>query len=360
MRVSGMAALFLTLGWAAGGIATAAAEPVANAAQTEAEQVSPWLLVPHVSSDPKLGTSLGFLAGYLFQMDDSSTASLAGLSASYSSTDSLIAGLFLQSYWKADSRRLTAFLGTGKIKNDYEDFLGSGLPLSTTDDLKAAYVRYLQEIQPNWYLGAQAVYTNYLIVGDDFTTQQLLRLGGLTGIDSGAAGLVLQFDNTNNKRTPTSGHLFTASNLAFREALGGEQNFDTLSIEYKRYLPLAEKDVLAYRVSGRWTSDAPRSGYSSVDLRGYTRGQYLARHATTVELEQRWHIKGRFGINAFAGLSCLYGSGKSCGDSDNRFPSVGVGIQYLLREAEQMVITMDVAKGKEESSGFYVRFGQAF
>jgi hypothetical protein len=326
----------------------------------EETEESPWLLAPTFSSDPKVGTSLGFLAGYLFKLDSQSTSSMAGVMSSYSDTNSVIGGAFLRSYWDADSRRLNMAIAGGKIKNDYDDFLGTGLPVSSTDNLKLFYIQYLQEVRPAWFVGVQGVYTNYLIVGDNFASQELLKLFGLTGFDSGAIGLMLMFDSRNNQNTPTSGTQFSIDNFAYREAFGGEENFDTLKLQFKQYLSHGDGHVFAYRLNGRWTSDAPPSGYSSVQLRGYVRGEYLAPHSLLFEAEQRWHLKGRFGVNIFAGVVCLYGGNRSCDDSNNLYPSAGIGVQYLLKQSEQMVITMDYAEGEGDNNGFYIRFGQAF
>lgn len=341
---------------------------IAQVAETEdreapsekAERESPWVIAPKFSSDPKVGTSLGFLAGYLFKLDPKSTSSMAGAMASYSNTDSFIGTAFLRSYWNEDQKRFTAALGGGRIKNDYSDFLGSGLPASTTDEMKLAYARYLQAVRSNWFVGVQGVYTNYLAVGDDFRTDEVLKALGLTGIDSGALGLVVMYDDRNNQNAPTGGKLLNINNFAYREALGGDENFDTLNLEFKHYITHAEGKVFAYHVSGRWTHDAPNSGYSSVNLRGYTRGQYLAPHSVAIEAEERFHIRGRFGLNIFAGVACLYGDGQDCGERDSLFPSAGIGGEYMLKPSEQMVVTVDYAKGEGENSGFYVRFGQAF
>lgn len=348
---------------AQGSVSPSTASPSTVSSSTEPEEPrheSPWILVPKVSSDPKVGTSAGVIAGYMFKADPQSTASVIGAMGTYSTTDSWIGGVFFRGYWDDDSKRLTAGIASGQIRNDYEDFLGSGLPAQTTDEMKLFFARYLQEFYPDWYIGGQGIYTNYLIASDDFNAQKIMQASGLTGVDSGALGLALMYDTRNSQNAASSGIKFNINNFAFREAFGGEDNFDTLHIEFDQYLPHGDGHVLAWRAFGRATDDAPPSGYSSVDLRGYTRGQYLAPNSFALEVEQRWHVHGRFGINAFAGVACLFGDGRNCGDSDNLYPSVGIGGQYLLKEEENIVITVDYAKGKEDNDGFYVRLGQAF
>lgn len=336
-------------------------DPEADVTAAEAERPpSPWLLVPRLSSDPKVGTSIGFLAGYLFSLDEQSTSSMVGGMASYSDTDSVLGGIFTRMFWDNDSRRIIGFVGGGKIKNDYEDFQGTGLPVSTTDNAKAFYLKYLHEILSHWYLGVQGVYTNYMIVPNDHRLERLMELGGLTGVDSGALGLVVMYDTRDNQNAPSSGVRLSIDNFAYREAFGGKQNFDLLNVDFRQYLPHGDGHVLAYHASGRWTWDAPVAGYSSVSLRGYTLGQYLAPHSSSFEVEERLHIKGPFSINLFGGVACLYGNDKDCTDSENFFVSGGIGAQYVIKPSENMVVTVDYAKGEDDNSGFYLRFGQSF
>ena len=49
----------------------------------------------------------------------------------------------------------------GKIKNDYEAYLGTGQPLKTDDDLKSVVGRYLFRVKGDWFVGAQGNAANY-------------------------------------------------------------------------------------------------------------------------------------------------------------------------------------------------------
>jgi hypothetical protein len=300
------------------------------------------------------------MVGYLFKLDPKSTSSMLGVGGTYSTTDSLLGSVFLRTFWDQDRKRLIVFSGGGKVKNDYEDFLGSGMPAQTTDNLKVFQGRYLQQVKDKWFAGVKATYTNYVISSEDGNVNDILESLGLTGVDSVALGLVAMYDSRNNQNTPSKGIQFMVENFAYRKALGGEENFDTYQMKFNHYLPQGNGHVLAYRVQGRWTSNASPGGYSSVFLRGYTRGQYLAPHSTMIEIEERLHLKGRLGVNLFAGLASLYGNGLSGLDSDNLYPSAGIGGQIIINEAEQIAMTFDIALGESGNYGFYMRFGQAF
>ncbi|MEE4361479.1 MAG: hypothetical protein V2I63_08130 [Pseudomonadales bacterium] len=111
--------------------------------QSMAEEAdsSPWLTVPVVSSEPRVGTSAGGIAGYVHRFDPDSPVSTLGPTANHSTTDSYTAGLFAKTFFGADRHRLTAVIAAGKVRNDYDDFLGSGLPVQTTDDLRIGLLR---------------------------------------------------------------------------------------------------------------------------------------------------------------------------------------------------------------------------
>jgi len=343
---------------------TEAGPGAADSADTKASGAdkapSPWLAVPLISSNPKVGTSLGGMVSYLFHLDETSTSSMVGVGGNYSTTDSHMGGVFLRSFWDSDQKRLNMFVGGGAIHNDYEDYQGSGQPAQTTDDLNVVFARYLQQVSGHWLAGVQGTYTNYLIYSDDRDVQNMLDLNGLTGFDSVALGLVGMYDTRDNQNTPLSGMHLVVDNFAYREALGGEENFDVYKVKFRQYVDQGDGNVLAWRLENRWTHNASPGGYSSVDLRGYVRGQYLAPYATMLEVEQRIHVKGRFGVNLFTGIACLYGDGLNCTDTGNLYPSIGVGGQFMLSEAEKMVMTFDVAFGERGNNGFYMRFGQGF
>lgn len=229
------------------------------APQPDDAQESPWLLVPTLSVDPKLGASIGVIGGYIHQFDSQSTPSMFIATASTSDNDSTIGGVFGQMFFDADRQKLVLGGAIGEINNDYKDFLGSGIPAQTTDRLQAAVARYLHVVSGDWYLGAQAISTNYTIGADGFF-DPILELIGLTGFDSVGLGVVAEYDTRDNLRNPASGRYLVAHNIAYRENLGGDESFDVYSLKYSEYINFKPQQVLAWEVKGRWTDDAPIGG----------------------------------------------------------------------------------------------------
>lgn len=328
-------------------------------ASTEEEKESPWLVTPTISSDPKLGTTLGGIAAYLHRFDENSEQSMFGLFGTYSNTDSYVAGIFGELYFDSNKHKVVGGIVGGKIRNDYDDFLGTGIPAKTEDDIEAAAIRYLHLIGSNWYIGAQYLSSNYAIGADDIFSGILEQIG-LTGFDSAGLGLVAEYDTRDIHRNPTQGDRFRIHNIAYRESLGGEESFDVYRADYTTYLPFGNHHVLAIDLDGRWTSDAPLAGYSSVLLRGYTRGNYLAEHYSHLDFDGRFALNDRWGLTAFGGVGCLYASLGDCDQNDNLYFSIGGGVSYLLKPEAGIVMRMEYAKGEADNSAFYLRLGHPY
>ena len=343
----------------------------ANEAAATPPKLKPWLITPTLSADPKLGANVGGLIAYLKKLDAESTPSLTGLSVSYSDTDSMTGALFSQLYWKADTRRLSLLAAGAEINNEYDDFLGTGQTVETQDNVHTFGFRYLHRLRPGgWFVGIQGISTNYA-VGADGILDSMLNQIGLSGFDAAGLGLVFQHDTMNNQRDPSGGHLHTLHNFAYRESLGGETSFDVAYADLRWYRSIerfsvgksGRSPVIAIQLKSRFTADAPRSGYSSVNLPGYTMGNYLSRHYSHVLVDARIPLKGKLGLVAFGGVGCQFGediAGRdlSCGDAT--FPSVGVGVSYMLKAEASVLIRLEIAKGKSDNEALYLRFGHSF
>jgi hypothetical protein len=335
----------------------------AAAAETLAEkkaQESPWMLVPTFSVSPKLGASLGALAGYLHYFDERSQVSMFGVTAQYTSTGSMVAGAFGKASFDEDRQRLIMLLVGGNIKNDYDDFLGTGRPLHSEDELRAAGTRYLYRVAGDWFVGAQGVYTNYTTFGQSPIDDQILNVLGLTGFTSGGVGAAAYHDSRDNETAPTRGWLLNVNNIAYREWIAGSNNFDVYRADFRDFWSHGDGNVFGVRQNNQWTVDAPSSAFPSVMLRGYKIGQYLGRNMSSLEVEERLRIAEKWTATAFTGVACLYGNGKDCTDKVNAFPDVGAGIQYVLKPKAGIVVNLEYAAGKAGNYGVYLKMGYGF
>ena len=340
-----------------------AAAPVGSsalAAGQKEEQESPWLLAPTLSSNPKLGTSVGGMAGYMHYFDAQSRASIFALSAQYTSTDSLIAALVAKTSFAADHHRLLVLAAGGNIKNDYADFLGTGMPLKSEDRLRALAVRYQYRFWGDWFVGGQFVNSNYEILGESALDNEVLQTLGLTGFTGGGLGVNINLDSRDSEYSPHRGWLVNVNNIAYREWLAGKYNYDAYRADLRYYWGHGTANVLALRANNQWTVDAPTSAYAPITLRGYKFGEYLGQYMSSLEIEERLHVAARWTATVFAGVGCLYGGTLDCTDGENLYPDAGAGIQYVIKQKEGMVMNLEVAKGKGDNAGAYLKFGYGF
>ncbi len=301
-----------------------------------------------------------------------------GITGNYSDTKSWTAVVFAKAYFDQDTQRVSAAAIQGKIKNDYDDYLGSGQSVKTEDELDFFILRYSHEIWENWYLGAQILNSHYQILGlEDFvpntgdavTDAPNYNKDGIYGFDSIGIGATVEFDSRDRPRSATKGNYLLFHNIAYRKSFGGDYNFDTYDLRFTNSIGHGNGHVLAINTSGRWTQDAPISGYSSVFTKGYTRGQYLAPHTTSIELDERIRFTDHWGMTIYGAIACLYGKAETatgeketakCSDSDNLYPSTALGTTYALKPKEGIVIRAEAAVGKGDNNAFYLSFGQPF
>lgn len=345
-------ALIALLGWLAFAIPTASAQE----AGTGAPDDSSWLLVPLVSSNPKLGTSGGVLAAYVTKFDPDSRESLFGAMYQYTSTESSVGILFARTSFGADHHRIIALGAFGLIKNDYQDYLGTGEPLTTNDNFGSVAARYLYRVGGDWFAGLQTNAANYQILGATAEDDLVLETLGVRGFSSASIGAVVMHDSRDNLDMPTRGWYANVNNLAYREAIGGENSFDAYRADTKLFLRHGGGHVLALRQFNWLTHEAPAGGQATIILRGYKFGQYLAPYMSSLEVEERLLFGQRWGATLFGGVAGLYGDG-STPLPRQTFPTAGIGLQFVLKPEQHMLANLEYSRGIEDNRGLYLKFG---
>lgn len=321
---------------------------------------SPWLLAPVFNSNPKLGVSAGALAGYIHYFDAKSRPSIFAVQGQYSNTDSIVGAVIGRTSFDEDRQRVIAGLIYGNIKNDYSDYLGTGVPLQSNSEIRQFIGRYLYRIKDNWFIGAQGLYQNFVVGGESAFDDQVLDILGVQPYKSGGAGVVVYHDSRDREDSPTKGWLFSMSNVAYRESLGGDNDFDVYRIDYRYFMTHGKGNVFALRQLNHLTHDAPTVARAPVQLRGYKIGQYNADYMSQIEGEERFRLGERWTATLFLGIACTYGAGKDCSDSANLFPNAGAGVQYVIKPKEGIVMNLEYAQGKDGNHGVYLKMGYGF
>jgi hypothetical protein len=321
---------------------------------------SPWMVLPILSSNPKLGTEFGGLGAYLRTFDPKSQVSMFGAMFEYTSTHSMIGAAFARTSFGADHHRLEGILGFGIVHNEYEDYLDTGKPFKTTDDIRGVAGRYFYRVKGNWFVGGQMAFANYRISGETDLDDKILNIIGLTGVKTGGIGLALMHDSRDNQDMPVKGWYAALNNLANREWLGAGDDYDAYRLDIKWFKQHGGGHVFAVRQSNQFTVHAPMSADASIQLRGYKFGQYLGEHMSSLEGEERFRLSRRWGATIFAGVGCLYGERQSCSDSDSLYPSYGAGFQFVVKPEDHMLLNLEYAHGTQSNYGIYLKLGYAW
>lgn len=327
-------------------------------ALTEQEK-SPWILAPVFSSNPKLGTTLGALAGFLHYFDEKSRPSIFAVTGQFTSTESTIAGAFAKASFDEDHQRVLSAMAFGNVKNDYDDYLGTGIPLQNEATLKSFIARYTYRVHGDWFVGGQGIYQNFEIAGDTAFDDQILDVLGVVPFESAGAGLVVQNDVRDDENMPTRGWLFNLNNLALRE-LSDDENYGIYRADIRYFIPHGDRNVLALRQLNHLTSDAPAAARAPVQLRGYKVGQYSDEFMSAIEAEERYRLAEKWTATFFAGVAVLYGDGGSNPDGDSLYPAAGAGVQYVLKPKQGIVLNFEYAIGQDGNYGFYLKLGYGY
>jgi len=333
--------------------------PDTSAPPAAEEERSPWLLVPMFSSSPKLGTAIGGLGAYMHTFDKDSRVSLFGATYRYTSTHSQIFSAFARTSSGADHHRLVLIVAFGLIKNDYDDYLGTGQPLQTDDDLKALAGRYLFRVKGDWFIGGQGSAANYQVLGATAEDDLALEALGIRGFESAGVGVTLMHDSRDNEDMPTAGWFLNVNNIAYREVLGGAESFDAYRIDLKTFWKHGGGHVLAVRQYNWLTSDAPSAAQGTVILRGYKQGEYLAPYMSSFEVEERLSFHPRWGATLFAGVAGLYGEAPVPLERST-YPTFGAGVHFVLKPKERMNVNLEYAQGVQDNRGVYLKLGYAW
>jgi hypothetical protein len=248
----------------------------------------------------------------------------------------------------------------GYVKNDYSDYLGTGVPLKSNAELRSLITRYLYRVQGDWFIGVQGIYQNFGISGETEFDQEVLDILGVAPYKSGGLGLVVYRDSRDNENMPTRGWLLSLNNMAYRESLGGESDFDVYRIDIRDYIEHGKGNVFAIRQLNHLTDNAPTQVKAPVQLRGYKIGQYNGEYMSSIEGEERYRFAEKWTATIFVGVACTYGGGQDCSDSANIYPAAGAGIQYIIKPKEGIVLNMEYVEGKADNYGFYMKMGYAF
>ncbi|MGC8750647.1 BamA/TamA family outer membrane protein [Hydrotalea sp.] len=194
------------------------------------------------------------------------------------------------------------------------------------------------------------------------------------GYDETASGPVAKFlyDNRVNQINPSKG---LYANVVLRNSftfLDGDQNFQSLLIDVRKYLPFPHKyskNTLALW-SFNWLTVSgtppylllPSTGWDDQynTGRGYIQGRFRGKNMVYLEGEYRYRItrNGLIGGVVFANVENF--SGDLSQQYNALLPGYGLGVRVKLNKHSGTNLCVDYGFGKNGSGGFYVNIGEVF
>lgn len=194
-----------------------------------------------------------------------------------------------------------------------------------------------------------------------FDTQ---NVNGRYGSLVSGIGLVALWDGRDNTFSPSKGLYFAYYINNYSAALGSDFNFVFHSVDIRKYYTIAKKQVLAFQfMLNANVGTVPVRSMSNIGsntiMRGYYEGRYTDNNFIGAQVEDRFPLKGRFGMVVFAAAGRVGASTSDLFMLQGLKPSLGTGLRYAIDKKEKLNLRLDVGFG-HHSSGVYFNITEAF
>jgi len=351
-----------------GGFDLTGADGAGNFLQRFAEKWPDDLVIAPVPGySPQVGWSLALAGGYFLESkdEDSDTApSILGGFGWYAENGSYAYGAGGNLHLLDDDLRVK--FGGGFMDVRYR-FYGVGNRLNdlgiSVDVLQQAPIYFASASYRVW----KKLYIGLGYVGGDVDSQLEFIIDEpffdpSVKLDIGAITIPIIYDSRDHEQFPRNGWMMTGRTMIYRKDVGGDFDAETFMINANRYLPVRDRDVLAFRGYFRTTSgNAPFFIMStfggSTDLRGYPSGRYRDKAMYALQGEYRWHMNDKWIFTGFAGFGEVAPDVSDFGR--NFLPATGIGARFVVSQKHRVSLSADLAVGKDGTE-FYFGVGEAF
>ena len=218
----------------------------------------------------------------------------------------------------------------------------------------------------SWRFGASPWWTglDYRYASSQVSRRKPGRVASLLPIedlDLELAALTpeITYDTRDNFFTPTRGTYLDLSVPVYRQAFGGDRDFETAAVTAIHYRPLGTALFFAGRAELHTSSDGtPFYLRPFVSLRGVPAMRYQGEQTVEAEVELRWQFHPRFSAVGFGGVGGTHTSvhGRT---SEQSVSAGGAGFRYLLARTYGLHMGLDLAFGPDDPV-IYVVFGSAW
>ena len=276
----------------------------------------------------------------------------------------LSAGVFLDDYrYKLSS----------KIEVSYFPDLFWGIGPNTKEEADEEYANLMLNFESSFLF--QLKHQLFIgpiinIVTDDMKKKEangLLEKNQILGNDgttSSGLGINFYFDTRNSVFYPDKGFFIDLKGLYYLKSLGSEYNYFTLKIDFRYFLKLYQKHIIAFQSYSQLSSGEvpfqamPKLG-GEVILRGYYQGRFRDKNYTAAQLEYRFPIYYSFSGVLFGGIGQVASKLNDLFKNDIK-AAYGLGLRYKVDKKENINIRLDLGLDLEKNLNFYFIIKEAF
>lgn len=284
--------------------------------------------------------------------------SISAVFGMYTENDTWFAGGAHMGVWYNDNVRYTGAVGTGSVNMK---FYGLGVAGDQGVNFNIEPTLLYQGLK--FRLNGSGFFAgiNYLLV-DTKSSFDLTAInpGFIIKSDSrdAAAIFTLSYDSRDTIFTPSSGFNAALEASLFREAVGGDNEFEKYLAKLIYFTPATDTLVLGLRGEVETVEgdplDVPFYQYPFVSLRGIPIMRYQGETVGVAEAELRWNFTSRWSVVGFGGAGRF--TDVAGDDSYDTVYSKGAGIRYFIARRFGAHVGLDIAKGPEDTA-FYLQFG---
>lgn len=334
---------------------------VDNIKASKGFQKGQFLAVPIPISNPTIGSGLQFALLYMHGEDpEDKKSATSGIGGMYTDSKSWFAGAFHDGSIFNERILIRGALGTGEMNLEYffNDKADTSIPYSLEADV--ALIQGLTKLTKNsdWYMGLRLFGLNPTV---SYDFDQIIPGAPELSADTTVVNLalVLNHDRRDNSYYPSAGNFFQVSYGRDDENIGSDYNFSRLSVEYKHYIPLNPKHVLAMRVFvDEIDGKAPFFLQPSLKMRGFSSFRYQDDAATSAHIEWRYKFHSRWGTMLSFEAGRVGDSLSSTLDGET-ITSVGAGVRWQATKNKPLHLGFEVG-ASDDDTAFYIRVGEKF
>jgi len=332
-----------------------------------------FLPVPIIVTEPAVGFGLGAAVAYFHapkQLDPEvhehqGPPSISVAIGLKTDNDTYMYGGAHLGVWKDDHVRYLGVVAKMNINMSfYLDDRNDSFALDSGIDFNIDGTFLLQEAkfrigESNWWIGANFLFT---------TASNTFKLGSVLppeipdpgfDFDSGAVGVLVQYDGRNSTFTPSSGLSAKFEYKNFGDSWGGDFEYDDYKASLFHYTPFGDYSSLGLRLEAQTVNgDIPFFAYPFVRLRGIPAMRYQGEDVIVGEAEYLWGFTPRWSMVFFGGVGRT-SSITNFAEGSNTVGAGGVGFRYRLAKRQRLQTGIDIARGPEDTS-IYLTVGSAW